>query len=87
MPVAMMDVGIVRMSVGQLIVAMDMGMWFAGRVSRLVEMLMVPVVRVKMLMRHRLVAVKVSVVLGEMEPYASGHEAPDSPEKQRWLLV
>ena len=84
---AMMDVGIVRMSVGQFIMVMDVGVWFAGRIGWLVDVLVMLIVRVEMLMRHWFVAVRVGVALGEMEPYADHHEAARSPEKQRRLLV
>jgi hypothetical protein len=45
------------------------------------------VVRVKMLMRHCFVAVRMGVALSEMEPYAYGHQTARRPEKQRRLLV
>jgi hypothetical protein len=46
-----------------------------------VHVLVMLVVPVEMLMRHCFVAVRVSVALGEMEPYANHHQAARSPEK------
>jgi hypothetical protein len=86
-PVAMMDVGIVKMSVGQFNMMMDVGVWFARRIGWLVDVLVMLVVRVEMVMRHCFVAVRVGVALSEMEPYADGHEGASDPEKQRRLLV
>jgi bacteriorhodopsin len=86
MSVAMMDVGIVRMAVSQFRVMMDVGMRFARRIGWFVTMLVVLVVGVQMLVRHRLMAVRVSVALGEMKPYANSHEATRHPEQRRWLL-
>jgi hypothetical protein len=86
-PVAMMDVGIVGVIVGQFSMVMDMGVRFAGRIGWLVRVLVMLIVPVEMLMRHWFMAVRVDVVLGQMEPYADQHEAARSPEKQRRLLV
>ena len=84
---AMMDVGIVRMGVGQLAMPMNMGVWFVGRIGWLVHVLMMLIMPVEMLMRRCFMAVRVDVALGKMEPYADQHEAARSPEKQRRLLV
>lgn len=87
MSVAMMDVGVVGMGVAQFGVIMEMGMRFAGRIGRLVRMLVVLVMGVKMLMCHCVMVVRVSVALGEMEPYTGSHEATRHPERRRWLLT
>jgi hypothetical protein len=52
-----------------------------------VDVLVMFFVRVKMLMRHCFVAVRMGVALSEMKPYADGHQAARRPEKQRRLLV
>ena len=83
----MMDVRIVRVSVGQFLVVMDVGMWLAGWIGWLVDVLVMLVVRVEMVVRHCFVAVRVGVALGEMEPYANHHQAARSPEEQGWLLL
>jgi hypothetical protein len=72
-PVAVMDVRIVRVSVGQFLVVMDVGMWLSGRIGWLVLVLVMLVVRVEMVVCHYFVAVRVSVAFGEMEPYADCH--------------
>ena len=82
----MMDVRIVRVSVGQFLVVMDVGMWLAGWIAWLVDVLVMLVVRVEMVVRHCLVAVRVGVAFGEMEPYANRHQSARSPEEQGWLL-
>src|SRR3979411_3150250 len=65
-PVAMMDVRIVRVSVGQFLVVMDVGMWLAGWIGWLVDVVVMLVVRVEMVVRHCLVPVRMGVALGEM---------------------
>jgi hypothetical protein len=87
MPMAMMDVRIVRVSVGQILVVMDVGMWLAGRIGWLVDVLVMFVVRVEMVVCHCLVAVRVGVALGEMEPYADRHQTARNPEERRRLLM
>jgi hypothetical protein len=82
----MMDVRIVRVSVAQFLVVMDVRMWLAGRIGWLVDVLVMLVVRVEMVVRHCLVAVRVGVALSEMEPYTNHHQAACSPEEQGWLL-
>jgi len=71
----MMDVRIVRVSVGQFLVVMDVGMWLAGWIGWLVDVVVMLVVRVEMVVRHCLVPVRVGVALGEMEPNANHHQA------------
>jgi chloramphenicol 3-O-phosphotransferase len=66
---------------------MNVGMRFAGRIGRLVRMLVVLVVGVKMLMGHCVMMVGVSMPLGKMEPYTNSHEATRHPEERRWLLA
>jgi hypothetical protein len=83
----MMDVRIVRVSVGQFLVVMDVGMRLAGRIGWLMDVLMMVIVRVEMVVRHCLVAVRVGVALGEMEPYADCHQTAGNPEERRRLLM
>jgi hypothetical protein len=87
MPVAMMDVRIVRVSVGQILVVMDVGMWLAGRIGWLVDVLVMFVVRVEMVVCHCPVAVRVGVALGEMEPHADRHQTARNPEERRRPLM
>ena len=86
-PVAMMDVRIVHVSVGQFLVVMDVGMWLAGRIRWLVDVLVMFVVRVEMVVGHCLVAVRVGVAFSEMEPYADCHQTARNPEERRRLLM
>jgi hypothetical protein len=80
-PVAVMDVRIVRVSVDQLLVMMDMAMGLARRIGWLVDVLMMFVVRVEMVVCHCLVLVRMGVALSEMEPYAGCHQTARSPEE------
>jgi len=66
---------------------MDVGVWFAGRISGLVKVLVMLVMRVEMFMRNCVVEVRVGVAVSKMEPYADGHEGASDPEKHRRLLV
>ena len=87
MPVAMMDIGIVRVIVGLFSMVMDVRMWFVGRIGWLVHVLMMLIMPVEMLMCHCFMVVRVDVALGQMEPHAGQHQAARSPEKRRRLLV
>jgi hypothetical protein len=84
---AMMDVRIMRVSVGQFLVVMDVGMGLAGWIGWLVDVLVMLVVRVQMVVCHCLVAVCVGVALSKMEPYADCHQSARSPEERRRLLM
>jgi hypothetical protein len=87
MPVAMMDIRIVRVGVGQFLVLMNVRVGFTGRIGRRVNMLMMLVVRVEMFMRYWFVAVRVGVTLSEMEPNTDKHQTASHPKKRRGLLV
>ena len=77
MPVPVMDVRIVRVRMNQRFVLVRTGVrgWIGHRrVVRPVHVLMMLVVHVRVLVRHRLVAVLVLVTFGEMEPEADAHQ-------------
>ena len=82
-PVLVVDVRGVRMRVREWRVPMSVGVRFAGRISGGVLVLVVLVVDVQMLVPHRLVGVRVLVVLGEVQPHADGHAHAGQPEAQR----
>ena len=63
---AMMQVRIMRVRMNQRLVSMDMRMWFAGRISGRVRMLMMLVMPMQMLMDPWFVSMQMGVVLGEM---------------------
>jgi hypothetical protein len=64
----MVQVGVVRVSMGQRRVSMPMHVRLAGGHAGLVFMLMMFVVSVPMLVRHRLVRMLVFVPLRQMQP-------------------
>ena len=65
-PMAMMPLGIVRMTMHQRRVPMPMAMWFADRIARTMLVLVMLVVTVPMFMLHRFMNVVMIVSLGEM---------------------
>ena len=87
MLVAMMKIRVVRMCVGQLIMAMGVSMRFPGRIIRGVGMLMMFIVPVRMLMSHRLVMMLVRMAFGQMQPNPYHHETAGKPEKNGRRLV
>ena len=74
MGVPVVDVRIMRMRVDQLLVAMPVGMWFAGWVVRTVSVLVMLIVVVKMFVFHWFVPVQVFVALGQMQPDPRAHQ-------------
>ena len=74
MGVPVVDVRIMRMRVDQLLVAMPVGMWFAGWVVRTVSVLVMLIVGVKMFVFHWFVPVQVFVALGQMQPDPRAHQ-------------
>src|SRR5450759_1896081 len=72
--VPVVDVREVRMAVDQFIVMMPVQVWFAGRGGRVVDVLVMRVVRVEMLMPHRFVPMGVLVPFRQMQPDAQSHE-------------
>ena len=73
MRVAMVNIGIVRMAVRQLLMPMDVRMWFARRILRSMAVLMMFVVPMKMLMCHRLMMMQMGMLLCKMKPDPCNH--------------
>ena len=73
MTVTMMDVRVMRMRVNEFFVAMSVRVRLAGRVVRVVGVLMVLVMGVQMLMFHRLMLMDVLVAFGQVQPDAESH--------------
>ena len=74
MTVTMMDVRVMRMRVNEFFVAMSVRVRLAGRVVRVVGVLMVLVMGVQMLMFHRLMLMDVLVAFGQVQPDAEYHQ-------------
>ena len=66
--VSMIDVGVVRMGVDQLLVLVAMSMRFAVRVLRRMFMLVMVVMNVKVVVFHRLVNMRVFMPFGSVKP-------------------
>ena len=66
--VLMIDVGVVRMGVDQLLVLVAMSMRFAVRVLRRMFMLVMVVMNVKVVVFHRLANMRVFMPFGSVEP-------------------
>lgn len=67
-------------------VAVPVNVRLATVPSRFVRMLVVGIVRVLMLVFHRLVLVRVLVALGYVQPYAERHQRAGDPERQVRVL-
>ena len=72
--VLMMHVRDVRVPVLQPRVPMVVGVRLAGWITRRVRMPVMLVVHMRVCMFHRLVPMLMLVMLGEMQPYADGHQ-------------
>lgn len=72
--VSVMDVRVVRMSVGERFMTVPMCVRFPRRIVRLVRMLVVRVVYVKVFVLQRLVHVQVLMPLGQVQPHADRHQ-------------
>ena len=83
----MMQVRIMRVRMDELLVAMDVRMWFTGRIGRCVDMPMVLIMPVQMLVSRGLVAMQVNMAFGEMKPNAKDHQTAGDPEKEGHLFV
>ena len=73
MAMTMVQVRVVGMGVSDLFVPMRMAVGFTGRVSRLVDVLVVCVVRVQVVVLQRLVPMLMLVPFSQMQPDARGH--------------
>ncbi len=76
MLVPMMQVGIMRMAMGERLVTVRVGVWLARRIVRAVRVLMVLVVHVPMLMLHRRMPMLVLVPLAKVQVDSKTHERP-----------
>lgn len=81
--VAMMEIGIMRVTVHQPRMRMKMGMRLARRIGRPVRMLVVRIVTMAMLMHHRFVHMLMRMMLGEMEEEAETHQHGRSDKGER----
>ena len=85
MPVV--DVGEMRMAVGQRHMLVLMRVRFLAVPREGVPMLMVGIVRMAVSVRERLMSMLVVVLLGQVQPYAPCHERGSHPEGGRGRLV
>lgn len=83
MPVHMMHVGDVRMLVRQSLVTMPVCMRLSGRIVGAVYVLVVLVVHMLMLVRHRLVDMLVFMNFRHVQPYAHRHQGAGGSELNR----
>ena len=80
MRVPVMHIGIVRMSVDQVLMNVRMGVRFGGVPGELVRMPVVLIVRVGVRVFLWLVGVQMPMVFSEVEPDAGGHQQPSGDE-------
>ena len=69
----MMDVRIVRVSVGQFFVVMDVAMWLAGWIGWLVDVLVMLVVSVRVIVFQQFVPMLMFVPLSKVQPHSDAH--------------
>lgn len=87
MLVLMVDVGVMRVSVGQRLVLMPVGVRLAGRIVGAVLVLVVLVVDVPVVVRHPLMRVKMFVPLREVTVDANAHQSRGQQERECGPLV
>lgn len=87
MAMTMVQVGVVAMGVSDLFVSMRMAVWFTGRVSRIVDVLVVCVVRVQVVVLQRLVPMLMLVPFSQMQPDARGHKDSSHEQADGRLVV
>ena len=83
MGVAMMQVRVVWVPVQYAGVLVPVGVRLTWRVGRAMPMLMMLVMPVPMLVRHRLVKVFMLVPFGQMQPQAKAHQCAGHSELRR----
>ena len=81
MPVLVMDVGIMRMAVGQWRVGVLVRMRLASIPLEIMRVLVMRVVPVEVCVRDRLVSMYVLVPLGQMQPDPRSHQGRSHPER------
>ena len=82
MPVAMMDVRVVRMAVHQRRMLVEMGVRLRAVPREIVLVLMMSLVHMPVPMSERLVCMFVLVTLGKVQPHTQRHEHGRSPEQR-----
>lgn len=80
MAMPMMDIRIMRMAMRDGLVAMRMAVRFAAVPICIVFVLMMRVVHMPMAMLQHFMRMLVRMPLGEMQPYAQGHQGGCQPE-------
>ena len=81
MPMAMMQIRVMRVRMNQFFMVMNMGMRFTRRIGWCVRVLMMLIMPVQMVMRDDFVAMLVSVLFRKMQPNADHHETTRNPEQ------
>lgn len=87
MVVAVVNVRVVRVRVSHRQVVVRVAVWFARRVVGTVCVLVVFVVDVTVVVRHRLVFVFMIVPLGQVQPNSDTHESRSQKEDRRGLVT
>ena len=87
MSMAVVDIGIVRVTVQQWRMDVKVRVRFMPVVSALMRVLVVRVMRMRVTVRERFVAVRMRVMLAEVQCYAGGHEQCGDPERSANRLV
>jgi hypothetical protein len=85
--VLMVKIGKVRVPMNQGRMPVPVRMWLTRRSARIVSVLVMRVVRMPMLVLHRLVRVFMLVAFGQMHPKADRHEEArrEQPARQRLI--
>ena len=81
MPVAMVQVRIVRMTVAQRLVCVRMGMRLGSIPREIVIVLMMLVMTMTMVVCHRFVHVFVLMTFADVQPHTEHHECAGKPER------
>ena len=80
MPVPVMDVGIMRVRVGQRLVLVLVVMRLAAVPVEMMMVAMVRVVDVAVRVAHRTMGMRVRMLLGQMQPHTGAHQECGDPE-------
>ena len=81
MPVLVMDVGVVGVRVPNPLVAVGMGVRLLPVPFRSVRMPVMRIVPMRVTVLERLMRVRMSVLLAQVQPYARGHQGRGDPEQ------
>ena len=80
--VLVMGVRIMRMGMVERVMVMPMAVGFAGRIIRMMDMLVMLVMNVHVFVIHGLVPMSVFVPFREVEPDAKRHQHSSNPERE-----